>query len=236
MSPYRFSIRGMMTFVVLAAMAFAALRTPTRLWANAWYTMALVGVTIAMPAAVATRDGRRLFWLGFAVCGGVYFLFALTPWLEDQASYRLLTTTVLDLISSSVVDKSYLARTYIPAFQPPSTPGTPTPWQVWNLSEPDATRWRHGYAELHAPFLYFRVGHAAFCVLIAMAGGELTRYLGRARVERSAVGGASHPVGRAPIEPVPFLLPDRPGGVDSRRGVHDTSPPPSPPADDRVRI
>ncbi len=224
MPRYRFSIRGMMTFVLITALAFAALRTPTRIWANAWYTMALLGVTMAIPAAVATRDGRRLFWLGFAVCGGVYFLFALTPWVEEQASYRLLTTAVLDLMAPGIVDRDYLAKTYMRVFQPPSSPVAPSPWQVWNLTEPEAQTWRQGYVVLHAPFLYFRIGHSAFCLLIAMAGGELTRYLGGAKAGRSTSVAGRYPAGLSPVEPVSFLTPDppaavRPPAARSRRGV-----------------
>ncbi len=79
MARYRFSIRGLMIVIVVLALAFTALRTPSRLWANAWFTLALGGVTIAIPAAVANVGDRRAFWVGFAVCGWVYFFFSLRP-------------------------------------------------------------------------------------------------------------------------------------------------------------
>lgn len=237
MPRYRFSIRGMMIVVLLLAMAFAGLRTPTRLWANVWYSMALFGVAIAIPLAVAERDGRRLFWIGFAVCGWVYFLVALAPWIEEQASYRLATTTVLDLVSPHVLDMNYLERIYARTIQPPSWPTRPTPWQTWNLSEyPLSPNWRHGYAELHAPFLYFRVGHSAFCLILAMLGGELTRYLGTRHTERSAAGTLRRAEPRRTADAVPFLLPDGPAHVASAQsdGAPAPAPPPSP--DRQVRI
>lgn len=237
MPRYRFSIRGMMIVILLLAMAFAGLRTPTRLWANVWYTMSLFGVAIAIPLAVAEHEGRRLFWIGFAVCGWVYFLIALAPWVEEQTSYRLATTAVLDIISPSVLDTKYLARIYMQTMQPPSSPTRPTPWQVWNLTEyPMAPVWWHGYAELHAPLLYFRVGHSAFCLILAMLGGEVTRYIGTRNRARSAAGAARHEPAHRAVERVPFLQPDGLPRLESppSDGLVAPAPPPSP--DRQVRI
>ncbi len=237
MPRYRFSIRGLMIVVLLLAMAFAGLRTPTRLWANVWYSMALFGIAIAIPLAVAEREGRRLFWIGFAVCGWVYFLFAMAPGFEEQASYRLATTTVLDLVSPHVLDLNYLTRIYAQTMQPPSSPARPTPWQTWNLTEyPLSPIWRHGYAELHAPFLYFRVGHSAFCLILAMLGGELTRYLGTRSIEPSAVGTRRHSGARRTAEDVPFLLPPSPARAQSPQSDGAAAPAPPPSPDRQVHI
>lgn len=239
MPRYRFSIRGMMIVVLLLSMAFAGLRTPTRLWANVWYSMALFGIAIAIPLAVAEREERRLFWIGFAICGWSYFLVALAPWVEEQASYRLATTTVLDIISPSLIDTKYLARIYMQTMQPPTAPTRPTPWQVWNLTEyPVSSVWRHGYAELHAPLLYFRVGHSAFCLILAMLAGELTRYLGTRDIQRSGTGTSRHPGARRTAEAVPFLLPDGPPRVEPSQsdGAAAPAPPPPAPTDRQVHI
>ncbi len=237
MPRYRFSIRGMMIVILLLAMAFAGLRTPTRLWANVWYSMTLFGIAIAIPLAVAEHEGRRLFWIGFAVCGWVYFLIALAPWIEEQTGYRLATTTVLDVISPNVLDTKYLARIYIQTMQPPSSPTRPTPWQVWNLTEyPMAPVWRHGYAELHAPLLYFRVGHSAFCLILAMLGGELTRYIGTRNRARSAAGATRHERAHRTVEPVPFLQPDGSPRIESAPSDGLAAPAPSPSPDRQVRI
>ncbi|MHB1557176.1 MAG: hypothetical protein ACYC61_06835 [Isosphaeraceae bacterium] len=236
MPRYRFSIRGMMIVVLLLAMAFAGLRTPTRLWANVWYSMALFGIAIAIPLAVAERDGRRLFWIGFAVCGWVYYLVALAPWIEEQTSYRLATTTVLDVISPGVVDNHYLERIYIRSFTSPAPTTPPTPWQVWNLAEPHAATWRHGYATLHAPFLFFRIGHSAFCLIFAMLAGELTRYIGTRNSDRSGAGTSRHPGAWQTADAVPFLLPDGPARVASTQSDGAPAPAPPPSSDRQVRI
>jgi hypothetical protein len=178
MRRYSFSIRGLMSVVVILALAFAALRTPSRIWANAWFSLALSGLTVAIPGAVATVEDRRAFWVGFAAFGWVYFAFTLAPWVDKEASHQLLSTTILDIASPYIVDNRYLARTYMQSINPPSSPAEPTAWQAWNLPDFQATdSWRIGYVKLHSPFLFLRIGHAVFCLLGAVVGGELARYL-----------------------------------------------------------
>ena len=79
MKHFRFSIRGLMFVIVLMGIGFAALRYPTPLWANVWYSLTLASLTLAVPAAVYRRGVQRAFWVGFAACGWVYFLLALAP-------------------------------------------------------------------------------------------------------------------------------------------------------------
>jgi hypothetical protein len=184
----RFSIRGLMVVIVLLGLAFAALRTPSRLWANVWFSMTLAALTLAIPAAAYTRGGRRAFWVGFSTCGWVYFIIAMAPWFQSEVSFQLATTTLLDILAPHIVQKEYLLRSYIGSFNPPSGPTPPTPWQAWNLPEfPQETTWHLGYATLHSPGLYLRIGHAACCLLIAVFGGETIRYL---HATRSAPGAA----------------------------------------------
>jgi hypothetical protein len=187
MNRARFSIRGLMLAIVLMAAAFAALRTPSPFWANAWFSIALAGVTLAVPAALCTRDRERAFWCGFATCGWVYFLVSLGPWIHRETSFQLISTTALDIAAPHIVDRGYLIRSYMAGFNPPSAPQDPTPWQVWNLPDFSVNdTWRLGYATLHCPGLYLRIGHAAFCLLIAFLGGEASRYLHATRSERGA--------------------------------------------------
>jgi hypothetical protein len=175
---YRYSIRGLMLLIVMLAVAFAALRYPSPFWANAWFSMALAGVTLAIPAAIGSAGGDRAFWSGFAVCGWVYFVMSLAPGIDRETSPQLLTTTILDVGSPYIIEKSYLVKAYIKYFDAPSAPETPTPWQAWNLPEiMQAETWRLGYATLHCPSFYLRIGHAAFCLLAAYFGGEVARYL-----------------------------------------------------------
>ncbi len=183
MQRFRFSVSSLMVMIVLLAAAFAALRTPTPLWANAWFSVALASLVLAVPAAVYRRGQERAFWVGFAAAGWVYFVLALAPWFQTEVGFQLLTTTILDVMAPYVVQKEYLLRTYIGAFNPPSAPVQPTPWQAWNLPEfPPANPWRMvGYVPLLCPGLYLRIGHAVFCVVVGFLGGEAVRFLAAAR-------------------------------------------------------
>ena len=180
MRRYSFSIRGLMAFIVILGVALLALRTPSRIWANACFSLALGGVTLAIPAAVASAAERRAFWVGFATCGGVYFLFALSPWVDEKASHQLVTTTILDLAAPHLIDNAYLLNAYFLTMNPPSPPVAPSPWQQWNLPDFRTSgneKWTIGYVTLHSPLLYLRIGHALFCLLAAIVGGEVSRYL-----------------------------------------------------------
>jgi hypothetical protein len=172
-----------MVAVVLLAAGFAALRTPTPLWANVWFSIALASLVLAIPAAVYRQGEQRAFWVGFAACGWVYFVLALAPWFQREMGFQLVTTTILDVLSPYVVQKEYLLRTYVGAFNPSSDAVDRTPWQAWNLPEfPPENPWRMvGYVTLLCPGLYLRIGHAVFCVLVAFLGGEVVRAMAAAR-------------------------------------------------------
>ena len=180
MRHYSFTIRGLMAFVAILALAIFALRTPSRFWANAWFSLALAGVSFAITAAVASAGERRAYWSGFAVAGGLYFAFALAPWIDERTSHQLLTTTILDLVSPYVVKNEYMLTSYKVMAMTPAVPDEPTLWQVWNLPDFRTTanrKWTIGYVTLHSPFVYLRIGHAAFCLVFGFVGGEVARFL-----------------------------------------------------------
>jgi hypothetical protein len=179
MKLFRFSIRGLMVMVVFLGIGVAALRYPTPLWANAWYSLTLTAITLAVPAAFYRRGEQRAFWVGFAACGWVYFVLALGPWLQGEGGFQFVTTMILDLMAPHLVQKDALLRSYGAGFNPQYAPVEPTQWQVWNLPEfPPDNPWRRvGYVTLRSPGLYLRIGHAFFCMLIAFLGGMIVRYL-----------------------------------------------------------
>jgi hypothetical protein len=181
----RISIRGLMTAIVLLAAGLAALRSPTPLWANLWFSLTLAALVLAIPTAVYCRGQDRAFWVGFASAGWVYFLLALAPWFQSEFGFQLATTTVLDLLAPLIVQKEYMVRSYVLGFNPPFAPGEPTPWQVWNLPElPPENPWhKAGYVTLHSPGLYLRIGHAVLCVVVAAVAGEIVRGLAASRQE-----------------------------------------------------
>jgi hypothetical protein len=179
MTHFTFSIRGLMVVIVLLCVAFAALRFPTPLWANVWFSLTVATLTLAVPAAIYRRGTQRAFWLGFAVCGWVYFMLALSPWFQGEGGFQLASTTILDVMSPHIVRKDDLLRNYVGGFNPQYAPVERTPWQAWNLPEfPPENPWhRVGYVTLISPGVYLRIGHAFFCILVAFLGGGIVRYL-----------------------------------------------------------
>jgi hypothetical protein len=80
------TILGMMAVVLVAALAFVALRSASDLWCAAIYTFTAVLLLTAVIAAGLRRGGERAFWFGFAVFGWGFFLLGLGPWADPQAT------------------------------------------------------------------------------------------------------------------------------------------------------
>jgi len=103
MRSFRFSIAHLLLLIVFLGFSFAALRSPSQLWANAWFSAALAVLTIAVLAAVYRRGKRRAFWVGFASCGWLYLVLAVGPWFESLVGSFLVTTAFLDILAPHVV-------------------------------------------------------------------------------------------------------------------------------------
>ena len=73
----RLTISGLMTFVVLAAVGFAAMRSGSDLWLRLIYSL----VALALLTATVLARYRSAFWYGFAIFGWGYFLLGLGPWV-----------------------------------------------------------------------------------------------------------------------------------------------------------
>lgn len=106
MRSFRFSIAHLLLLIVFLGFSFAALRSPSQLWANAWFSAALVVLTIAVLAAVYRRGRRRAFWVGFASCGWLYLVLAVGPWFGTLVGSFLVTTAALDILASHVAPSS----------------------------------------------------------------------------------------------------------------------------------
>lgn len=99
----RFTIGGLLALIVLSGVAFAAFRSPTPLWANAFYTTALVMLMAAVLNVIFARGARQRFWVGYLVCGGGYFLVCFLPALKDDMPLRLVTTPALEWLHARTV-------------------------------------------------------------------------------------------------------------------------------------
>jgi hypothetical protein len=94
----RFSIANGLAIIAILAVALAALRTPSYLWANVTYSLALGAVVVAIINVVYGREAGRAYWLGFSLCGGIYLTVCSAPLLRDSVCPRLVSETILDFL------------------------------------------------------------------------------------------------------------------------------------------
>jgi hypothetical protein len=102
MRPPRFTIAGLLMFIGVCGIGFAALRSPSYLWANTVSTLALGALIVAGINVAYRRDRQRAFWGGFLIAGGAYFTIYAVPFLRESLGPRLATEAVLDFLYAQV--------------------------------------------------------------------------------------------------------------------------------------
>jgi len=98
----RFSIRGLMVFVVVSAVGLAALKNANSTWAGLVLSVTLIVIGIATLGAANLRGRARSWWGGFAVFGGGYLVLAFAPGFVDQVQPKLVTSQMLGYVHSLV--------------------------------------------------------------------------------------------------------------------------------------
>jgi hypothetical protein len=93
---HRISIAGLMAFIVLIAVGFAALKDPTDLWTSLVFTLAIATAAACALGTIASRGSARPLWLGSSLSTGVYLLLAFGPWFSTEAKPHLLTAWGLE--------------------------------------------------------------------------------------------------------------------------------------------
>jgi hypothetical protein len=91
----RFSIASVLAVIAIFAVALAPLRSPSYLWANVTFSLALGALVVAVINVVYVRGAGRAYWLGFLLCGGIYLAICSVPPLHDSVCPRLATEVVL---------------------------------------------------------------------------------------------------------------------------------------------
>ncbi len=196
----RFSIASGLTLIAILAVALAALRNPSYLWANVTYSLALGAVVVAFVNAVYSREAGRAYWLGFSLCGGIYLTVCSVPVLRDSVCSRLLTETILDFLyphlspASSTPSSSTVASTSGGGSLPELVVSTPFPksgptfvavpqppvlprWAEW--TEPDrmiSSRIQFATVALHSSEAYREIGHSMFTLLLGVLGANFARH------------------------------------------------------------
>jgi hypothetical protein len=195
----RFSIALLLAVIALCGVGFAALRSPSHMWASALFAISLGSLPIALLNAMYSRERQRAFWTGFLVCGAAYFVSTQGPWFRDEFGPRLVTTAVLDLVYARVAPapsppasaaSTLLAQvaagnqvTAYAAYRQAevlalSLSGSPpkAAWAAW--TEPDRASGaglQVGGLALASPETFRRIGHCLLMLVFAALGGLYAR-------------------------------------------------------------
>jgi hypothetical protein len=202
----RFSIGSLLAMIAILGVGFAAMRSPSPVWASAIYTVAALAIVCAVANAIVGRGARRAYWLGFSLFGGAYFFLTL-------GSNHFVTEPILDLLYPQIAPESpdgtrpllivppppTLANVYAsvdpygnPKQPIPVSPVITSPPTVSFASNPPAeSAWDHWTkpdralgdyllpADLSASYSsrsFRQIGHALAALLAAMLGGVFVRW------------------------------------------------------------
>jgi hypothetical protein len=198
----RFSIASILAVIAIFAVALAALRSPSYLWANVTFSLALGALVVAIINVVYGHGAGRAYWLGFSICGGIYLAICSFPGLHDSVCPRLLTEVAMDLFYPQVSPEATTSSnatfftttttgtglqvtpglhtwtfpTYVANVQVTPSPSV-QPWTAW--TEPDRTvgvGYQIGTVSLCSSEAFRRIGHSMFTLLVAVLGGTFARH------------------------------------------------------------
>lgn len=102
----RLTIGGALVLIAICGVGFAALSSPSPLWENIIYTLAVTLLVAAVLGAVFRREAAaRAFWGGFAIAALAYLFLSRGYTLgadDNQVGQRLATTALLDLLYGQI--------------------------------------------------------------------------------------------------------------------------------------
>ena len=184
MRRFRFSLASLMSSVLVIAVACAALRYASELWASVVFTLT-VGLLLGATLCVVFRGGdARAFCLGFVLFGGGYLFVVFGPWFRGNASPQppaLLTTRLLEYLHPK------LSQTV-------TLPGSGSGTNLVTLQLLIDENIHPGPRTVVVPSWehFQQVGHSLLALIIALVGGVLARYFCTAPREPD-VGAAGPP-------------------------------------------
>jgi hypothetical protein len=193
----RFSIANALALIAILAVALAALRNPSYLWANITFSLALGALVVAIVNAVYGREAGRAYWLGFSLCGGIYLAVCSMPGLRDSVCPRLATEAILDFLyphlspaattppavpvvtanSPGVQPVFVSSRTGGATFYMPPPPPMIPRWAAW--TQPDRTAsvgYMIGTVQLRSSEAFRQIGHSMCALLVAVLGAIFARH------------------------------------------------------------
>jgi hypothetical protein len=99
----RFSISGLMTFVLVSAVGLAALRNANEVWVGIMLTLALGMLGVGLLGVFFEHTKRRAWWAGFVLFAGGYLWLAFGPWCKEEIQPKLVTTQLLAHVHSQAM-------------------------------------------------------------------------------------------------------------------------------------
>jgi hypothetical protein len=180
MKRLRFSLGGLLAFIVAAALGLAALSRPSCLAASAVFSVLLLLLTVAFFGAVYCRARNRAGWTGFLVCGSVYATLSLAPWFDSHVGSRLVTTAILDFLYPKVPQLENVQNAPY------------DPWKLWTGAPPDYSYshpragfelsdtgnilLRVGQFDVNTTNAFLVIGHSLFALIAAIGGWHLAGF------------------------------------------------------------
>jgi hypothetical protein len=206
MRRFRFHIASIVILILLVAVCLAALRESNQIWDSSVFSITLGTLFMSILLTIYRLGPKRAFWLGFALAGWTYLGLTLFPSIEsrlittkaliyfDSKVPRSLMArlgyfegpdfdndgaTDLYVVNSQthalVVDKANGALAG-------STPNTGSNSAInrasgngWLFLLNSVGRWMRG--PVGSPENFVRIGHSLFALVIAVGGGQVSRYL-----------------------------------------------------------
>jgi hypothetical protein len=191
----RVTIAQLVIAVAFCGVAFAALRSPSYLWANALYTFVAVSLVLATINVLFSRGRSRAFWAGFLIAGGTYFVTYAVPGLRESICPRLLTEPLLDMLYANVAPSQPAPVQWMGGTLNGNTGmammtmmggmyGTPVPapaptsrWAAWTEPERDeGVGHQIGSIRLVSSEPFRQIGHSLVILLFASLGGVYARH------------------------------------------------------------
>ncbi len=171
MNRLRFTIAQTMAAVFFLGFGFAALRSPSWIWASTLFSLVATLLAVATLTAVYRRGARRAFWTGFALCGCLYVGLTSSPWIDSSAgqSAPVVTSALMDLAYPTIQGMSNRQGSGVT---------TESIWDYWSKppDRVDPFNWA-------VPVPYRVICHSMLTPFFALLGGLLARRLYRKRDE-----------------------------------------------------
>lgn len=188
----RHTIASLMAVTVIIAVAVAALKNASDVWAGGLLLITLFLLASAVLGVRYRREARQAFWFGFALFGWGYLVLAEAPWFAEHVRPGLPTTALLSYLHAKisphqvdstnyVVGLSSLALADSPplgSFKVATKPGTSVNGSSSVVSSGLSFAFSVGLFRSNVE-QFTHIGHCLLALLAAVAGGLVARWFQR---------------------------------------------------------